>query len=113
MKSPIVHRLALAGCAVLAAAGAAAEKTDRSKPMTLESDKPCVVNLLKQSSSCSGNVVITQGTLVLKADRVDLRETPEGYQVASAVGTDQRPAEYRQKRDNVEEYVEGLAQRID
>lgn len=113
MKSPFVYRLALSGCLAACAWGAAAEKTDRSKPMTLESDKPCVVNLLKQTSSCSGNVVITQGTLLLKADRVELRETPDGYQLASAVGTEQRPAEYRQKRDNVDEYVEGSAQRID
>lgn len=90
-----------------------AEKADRSKPMTLESDQPCVVNLVKNTSSCSGNVVITQGTLVLRADRVELRETPEGYQLASAIGADGKPAQYRQKRDAVDEHVEGTAQRID
>ncbi|NRF66344.1 lipopolysaccharide transport periplasmic protein LptA [Aquincola sp. S2] len=100
--------------ALAGAMGAAqAEKTDRSKPMTLESDKPCVVNLVKQTSACSGNVVITQGTLLIRADKVELRETTDGYQVASATGADGRPAQYRQKRDGVDEYVEGAATRID
>ena len=90
-----------------------AEKADRSKSMTLESDQPCTVNLQKQTSVCSGNVVISQGTLLIRADRLELRETPEGYQLAQASGTAAKPATYRQKRDGVDETVEGLAQRID
>jgi len=74
---------------------AAAEQTDRNKPMTLESDQPCTVNLLKQTSSCSGRVVISQGTLVIRADRIEVRETPEGYQMAIAIGSEGRPASYR------------------
>ena len=105
----IVALLLMAG-----AAAASAEKADRTRPMTLESDKPCTVSLLRQTSSCSGNVVISQGTLQLRADRLELRETPEGYQMAQAIGTAGKPATYRQKRDGAaEEYVEGQAQRID
>ena len=112
---PFSPRFACCAAALLAATGlpAQAEKADRSKPMTLESDQPCVVNLVKNTSSCSGNVVITQGTLVLRADRVELRETPDGYQLASAIGSEGKPAQYRQKRDAVDEHVEGTAQRID
>lgn len=116
MPSLTPLRLLICCCAaacVVTGAPAWAEKADRNKPMTLESDQPCIVNLLKQTSSCSGNVVITQGTLVIRADRVELRETADGYQVASATGHDGRPAQYRQKRDNVDEHVEGVAQRID
>lgn len=93
--------------------GAWAEKADRAKPMTLESDKPCTVSLLKQTSVCSGNVVISQGTLQIRADRLELRETPEGYQMAQATGAPGKPASYRQKRDGADEVVEGQAQRID
>jgi len=92
---------------------ARAEKADRGKPMTLESDQPCTVNLLKQTSVCSGNVVISQGTLLIRADRLELRETPEGHQLALATGSGAKPATYRQKRDGVNETVEGQAQRID
>lgn len=93
--------------------GASAEKADRTRPMTLEADQPCIVNLLKQTSACSGNVVISQGTLQIRADRIELRETPEGYQMAQATGTAGKPASYRQKRDGADEIVEGQAQRID
>lgn len=98
----------------LALAGSAwAEKADRSRPMALESEKPCVVNLAKQVNTCSGNVVLTQGTLVIRADKIEVRETPDGYRMASAIGAGGKPAEYREKRDGVDEYVEGTASRID
>ena len=92
---------------------ALAEKADRSKAMTLESDQPCDVNLQKQTSVCSGNVVIIQGTLQLRADRLELRETPQGHQTAQALGSAGKLASYRQKRDGLDEVVEGQAQRID
>lgn len=94
-------------------AAAWAEKADRTRPMTLESDQPCTLSLLKQTSVCSGNVVISQGTLQIRADRLELRETPEGYQMALAIGSAAKPATYRQKRDGSDETVEGQAQRID
>ena len=103
----------IAALLALLGASACAEKGDRGKPMTLESDQPCTVNLLKQTSVCSGNVVISQGTLQLRADRLELRETPEGYQLAQASGSAGKPAAYRQKRDGVDETVEGQALRID
>lgn len=106
---PITALLLLAGVA-----GAWAERADRTRPMTLESDKPCTVSLLRQTSTCSGNVVISQGTLQIRADRLELRETPEGYQMALAIGSPGKPASYRQKRDGAaDEFVEGQAQRID
>ena len=101
---------------LLALAGgppAQAEKADRSKAMTLESDQPCTVNLQKQTSVCSGNVVVSQGTLLIRADRLELRQTPDGYQLAQAAGATGKLASYRQKRDGLDELVEGQAQRID
>lgn len=92
---------------------AQAEKADRSKPLTMESDKPCTVDLVRQVSVCTGNVVIAQGTLVIRADRVELRETPDGYRTATAIGSSAKPAMYRQKRDGGDEQVEGSAERIE
>ena len=118
MRPPEVPRFSVAawwavGLLAAAIAGpAVAERADRGKAMTLESDQPCIVNLQKQTSTCSGNVVISQGTLQLRAERLELRETPEGYQQAQAVGADGKPARFRQKRDGVDETVEGQAQRI-
>lgn len=92
---------------------AAAEKADRTRPVTLESNQGCMVDLVKQTRQCSGGVVITQGTLLIRAERVEMRETTDGYQLAAAIGTADKPAQYRQKRDGVDEHVEGTAQRID
>jgi len=92
---------------------AAAEKADRTKPLTMESDRPCTVDLVRQVSVCTGNVVIAQGTLVIRADRVELRETPEGYRTATAIGSSAKPAMYRQKRDGGDEQVEGSAERVE
>jgi len=96
-----------------AAAAVHAERADRSKPLTMEADRPCTVDLLRQISVCSGNVVIAQGTLQIRADRVELRETPEGYRQATATGTPGEPAQYRQKRDGSDETIEGRADRVE
>lgn len=96
-----------------AATAPRAERADRTRAVTLESDRPCVINYLKQTSQCSGNVVVSQGTLLLRAERLDLRETPEGWQQMQAQGSDGAPARVRQKRDGIDEVVEGQARSID
>lgn len=108
----IALRVAVAAAVALALPAALAERADRNQPLTLESDQPCTVNLLKQTSECSGNVVVTQGTLRLNAQRLELRQTPDGYQIATATGTDADPARCREKRDGVDETIDGSAERI-
>jgi len=113
---PILNPLAAAGLlalALLCAGPAAAEKADRNKPMTIEADQPGSVDLQRQVVIFNGNVVISQGTMVLRADRVELRERPDGYREAKAIGSAERPASFRQKRDGVDETVEGAAERIE
>lgn len=89
-------------------------KADRGKPMTLESDQPCTLDLAKQVSVCSGNVVIAQGSLQIRAERIELRETPDGWRRALAVGNATKPATYRQRRaGTADEEVQGQAERIE
>jgi lipopolysaccharide export system protein LptA len=107
-----LRRLLLLGLLLAATAGQA-EKGDRAKPMTIEADQPGTVDLQRQVVVFSGNVVITQGTMVIRADRIELRERPDGYRAASAIGSAARPATFRQKRDGVDEVIEGVAERID
>jgi lipopolysaccharide export system protein LptA len=94
-------------------AAARAERADRTKPLTMESDRPCTVDLVRQVSVCSGNVVIAQGTMVIRADRVELRETNDGYRTATAIGSPDKPANYRQRRDGGEEELQGSAERVE
>ncbi len=115
MPSPQLLRplcwLALAGA--LASAPVLAERADRNKPMSIEADQPGSVDLQRQVVIFNGNVVISQGTMLLKADRVELRERPDGYREAKAIGNADKPASFRQKRDGVDEVVEGAAERIE
>lgn len=112
-RRPLPPAVTLAASLGLALGGAWADKGDRGKPMTLESDKPCTVDLARQVSVCSGNVVIAQGTLQIRADRVELRETAEGYRQALAIGSSAAPASYRQRREGSDEFVEGRADRVE
>jgi lipopolysaccharide export system protein LptA len=109
-RSAVRCALALA----LAMAGAAqAEKADRLKPLNVEADQPGRIDLLNQHVVFNGNVVVTKGTMVIRAARIEVRETPDGYHSAVAVGTPEKPATFRQKRDGVDEYIEGEADRLE
>ena len=62
---------------------AQAEKADRSKPLHAESDA-MRHDELKQRTLFTGNVVMTKGTILLRAERVEVTQTPDGFQQASA-----------------------------
>lgn len=106
-----VAALALPLCAGWPAA-ALAERADRNKPMNIEGDQ-WRGDALKQTGVFIGNVVITKGTLVFRAGQVELKRTPEGYQTGVATSGNGRLASFRQKRDGVDETIEGEAQRIE
>jgi lipopolysaccharide export system protein LptA len=97
----------------LASAPVRAERADRSKPMVVEADRPGTVDLQRQVVVFNGNVSISQGTMVMRAERVEMREMPDGYRAATALGSPGKPATWRQRRDGVDEVVEGSADRIE
>ena len=92
-----------------------AERADRTKPMSVvsEGSNPDVVDLKKHSAVFTGNVVITQGTLEIHADRVEVSEDPDGQRLGYAFGSASHPATFRQKRDGDDEFSEGEAQKIE
>ena len=93
---------------------AQAEKADRSKPIVIEAERGSSFDLQRQVTVLNGNAVISQGTMVLRAERIELREMPDGYRAASAIGLPGKPATWRQRRDGgVDEVVEGSADRIE
>jgi len=109
---------ALVAAALLAAGGwslAHAEKADRSKPLEVVSDgsQSAVVDLKTKLTTISGHVVVTQGTLTIKADRIEVREGSPGRYQANAMGSAAQSATFRQKRDRVDEFIEGDAERIE
>ncbi len=96
-------------CAALVCSGARAERADRDKPINLEADK-VTVDDKKQTSTFEGSVVLTQGTLRITADRILVRQDKNGIQTATAYG---KPATFKQKRDGLDEYVEGFAEQAE
>ncbi len=103
---------ALAVLTVLTVLPAAAEQADRDKPMNAEADA-LRYDDLKQTSVFTGNVVITKGTTIIRGERVDVTQDPEGYQKAIVIAPAGKLAFYRKKRDGVDEYIEGEGLRIE
>ncbi len=85
-----------------------AELADRNKPVHLEAEQVSIDDA-KQVSTFTGNVVLTQGTLEIRGDTLVVKQNSEGLQHGTATG---KPASFRQKRDGVDEYIEGYGERI-
>jgi len=94
------------------APAAHAEKADQGKPINVEADN-LTYDDLKQVTVATGNVVITKGTIIIKGDRVEIRQDPEGYQYATSYGSGKKHASFRQKREGLDEYIDGDGERID
>jgi len=107
---PIVAALGIA-CA-FASAPVLAERADRNQPLAFSADS-ARVDELKQTNILSGNVEITKGTIVIRADRVEVRQSREGWQTAVATGTSGKRALFRQKREGSDEVLEGEAERLE
>lgn len=90
-----------------------AEKADRYQKMEVESDQPGKVDLQNQIVVFNGNVVVSKGTMSIRAGRIEVRETPDGYHQATAIGTPGTLATFRQKREGVDEYIEGEAEKLE
>ena len=93
------------------AGGAWAEKADRNKPMNIEADS-LRYDDLKQVSVFTGRVVLTKGTIVIRGDRLEVRQDPDGYQFGLATGSAEKLAFYRQKREALDEFIEGEGETI-
>jgi len=86
-----------------------AEAADRDKPIDLEADT-VKVDDSKQISIYTGNVILTQGTLVIHADKLIVHEDTEGFQHSTSLGN---PTTFKQKMEGKSEYMQGSAQRIE
>ncbi len=89
--------------------GANAEKADREKPINLEADKVTLDDNQKLSVF-EGNVILTQGTTKITAAKITVRQEKDGSQKATGLG---KPATFRTKRDGVDEFVDGSAEKIE
>lgn len=108
--SPALRPLAVALVAGLLCAGAAqAEKADRLQPLNAEADA-LRYDDARQVSVFTGNVVITKGSILIRGAQVEVRQDPQGNQFGVVQGN---PGYFRQKREGVNEFIEGEARRIE
>ena len=101
--------LTLAACAGVAAW---AEKADRDKPMNVEADALRHEDG-RQTSVFTGNVVVTKGSILIRGQQIEVRQGAQGQQFGIVLGNAQQQAFFRQKRDVVDEHIEGVADRIE
>ncbi|MEQ1661258.1 MAG: lipopolysaccharide transport periplasmic protein LptA [Thiobacillus sp.] len=105
----LIRSFGLAVCCIVLAHPALAEKADRDRAVNLEADT-VTLDDARKISVYAGNVILSQGTLMLRADRVQVTQSNAGLASFSAVG---RPVAFRQKPDGSNDYLEGFADRIE
>jgi lipopolysaccharide export system protein LptA len=94
--------------ALFGASAAHAEKADREKSIEFQGDTGGG-NAESKTGELVGHVIITQGTMMIQADRVTFRQNADNSLSATAYGN---PVRFREKRDKADDYYEGYAQRI-
>ncbi|MEJ8840408.1 lipopolysaccharide transport periplasmic protein LptA [Ramlibacter sp. AN1133] len=100
----------LLGLAGMAPAGA--ERADRNKPMNVEADS-LRYDDLQQTSIFTGKVVVTKGTIIIRGAKMVVKQDPEGFQFGTVTAEAGKQAYFKQKRDGVDEYIEGEAETIE
>lgn len=110
--APCRLRLAAGLCALLLAGVAWAERADRDQPMNIESDALRYEDQ-KQLSTFTGHVVVTKGTIVMRGGRLEVRQDAAGNQQGTMFAEPGKRAFFRQKRDGVNEFIEGEADTIE
>lgn len=91
---------------------ALAERADRNQPVNIEADRVTVDDRNKVHIF-EGSVVLTQGTLMIKGDKLVVTQGADGFQTGVATGTAKRLASFRQKREGSAEFIDGEAERIE
>lgn len=90
-----------------------AEKADFDKPTNIEADR-MEYDDVKQINTFVGQVVLTRGTLSMKAGKMVVITDPAGYQFATAYAAPGKLASFRQKRDGGPDlWIEGEAERME
>jgi lipopolysaccharide export system protein LptA len=104
------HNKILFLCILALSAGqASAEKSDRNKPVDLSADK-AEYDGLNKTGLYEGNVVLTQGSIRIQADKVVVKADKRGTTFATASGS---PVSFRQKLDGSNDFIEGYGERLE
>lgn len=107
---PLVLGLALMACG---AAGVQAAQGDRTRPLAIENDGGGVFNAQTRRTEFSGKVLLTQGTLQMRANRLEAQQRDDSSVFVLAQGSPTEPVRFEQARDVPGERIAGQAERIE
>ena len=99
---------------LLLALPAHAEKADKDQPTQIEANRMSADDT-RRLTIFEGNVVLTKGTIAVRAERIVVRQDAEGFQLTTANGS---PVRFKQKQDPKEgekegRWMDGEAMRIE
>jgi len=106
----------LAALAILGAGAVWAEKADRDQPMHIEADAMRYEDARgaqPRTATFTGHVVVTKGTIVMRGDKLTVRQDAAGNQSGVMTPVPGQRAFFRQKRDGADEFIEGQADRME
>lgn len=89
-----------------------AERADSTKKAEITADS-LAIDDVTQVRTLTGNVLLTRGTMVMKAGKAVMRTDPQGYNFVTFTASAGGLATFRQKRDGGDFWVEGEAERIE
>lgn len=89
-----------------------AEKADSGMPMNAQADAMRHDDQ-KLITTFTGNVVITKGSIVMRGSKIEVRQDAQGNQFATITGDGKKQAFFRQKREGINEFIEGVSNVIE
>lgn len=91
---------------------ALANKADQDKPLVINADKVDVDDV-KQSYQLSGDVLLIKGSMIAKGDKGSILVDPQGYQNIDLKGKLESPATMRQRREGLaDEFMQGIGRDV-
>ncbi|WP_332877323.1 lipopolysaccharide transport periplasmic protein LptA [Massilia sp. S19_KUP03_FR1] len=98
---------------LLLATSAQAERADALKPISMESGDIHIDNVTRETIA-TGHVTIVRGTMVVNAERAEVKEAPDGYRTYRLTAAPGKLVTFRQKRDGGPDlWSEGHAERME
>ena len=101
-----------AAACLLVGTTALAERADRDKPLTIDADA-LRHDDQKQITVFTGRVTANKGTIAMRGARLEVRQDAAGNQFGILTAEPGQRAFFRQKREGVDEYIEGEAEQIE
>ena len=102
----------LAAALALAGTSVVAERADRDKPLTIDADA-LRHDDQKQTTVFTGQVTANKGTIVMRGARLEVRQDASGNQFGILTAEPGQRAFFRQKREGLDEFIEGEAEQIE